>query len=172
MNKRKANIFTVVEAVPNGFEAYGYTLVSHETVEGKAYNRCGPNPGALGPKLMAPTTTSRTLADWARDHPHTWLEATGPNEAINGPKAGNTGQGPEVTANRTEVGTLDKGLYPAVDWTEGGQVAREPIDVAGGSNQSLAGTGGTLTEAQVDEEMDLMQHPFWALLLAAGYEEV
>ena len=101
MNKRKTNISTVVEAVPHGFEADGYTVVSHETVEGKADNRRGPGPGALGPKLTAPTTTSRTLADWAKDHPHTWLEATGPNEAIDGPKSGpNTGQGPEVTANR------------------------------------------------------------------------
>ena len=163
----------MVEAVPHGFEDDGYTIVSHETIVGKADNRCVPEPGALGPKLTAPTTTSRTLADWARDHPHTWLEAIGPNEAIDGPKSGpNTGQGPEVTANRTEVRTLNRGLYPAAGWTEGGQVAREPIDVAEGSNRSLASTGGTLTEAQVDKEVDLMQHPFWALLLATRYEEV
>ena len=50
MNKRKTNISTVVEAVPHGFEADGYTVVSHETVEGKADIAVVP-----GPVLWAPS---------------------------------------------------------------------------------------------------------------------
>lgn len=120
--------------------------------------------------VLGPNVT--TLAGWAKDNPHTWLAAVGPCESINGPESGQTGRIPKVAANRTEVGQLDRGLYPAGNWAGSGQVARGPLSVAEGGNPSPAGTSGTPMGEKVADEVELGQHPFWALLMAVGYEEV
>ena len=103
-------------------------------VEGGVDNRFGADSGVLGPNVTTSPTSSKTLVGWAKDNPHTWLAAIGPYESINGPDSGHTGRTSEVAANRTEVEPLDKGLYPAANWTKGGQVTRRPLSVAEGDN--------------------------------------
>ena len=100
------------------------------------------------------------------------MAATGPYKPHNGPEPGYTGQSPEVAAKWTEGGPLDRGLYPTANWAEGSQVSRGPLSVAEGGNTSPTGATRTMTGEHVIDETELSQHPFWALLMAAGYEEV
>lgn len=127
MNKRKADILTVIESVPNWFKADGYTVALHEATTRGEDNGLGADPGVLVPTVTASPTSSRTLAGWARDNPHTWLEAIGPCKPHNGPEPGHTGQSPEVAIKWTEGEPVDRGLYPAATWAESSQGSRGPL---------------------------------------------
>ena len=69
MNKRKADIFTVIESVPNWFEADGYTVAPHEETTRGEDNGIGPDLGVLGPTV----TASPTQAEPLRTGPKTTL---------------------------------------------------------------------------------------------------
>lgn len=172
MNKRKADILTVIESVPNWFEADGYTVAPHEETTRGEDNGIGPDLGVLGPTVTASPTSSRTLTDWAKDNPHTWLEATGPCKPHDWLEPGHTGQSPEVATKWAKGESADRSLYPAATRAEGGQSFQGPLSAAKGGDSVPTGTAETLTGERVTDETELSQHPFWALLMAAGYEDV
>ena len=172
MNKRKACIFTVVESVPNWVEAGGCAVVSAEKGEGVANNRFGPEFGVLAPAELTPYTSAETSNRWAEDYPDTWTLTPGPKGVQQGLGDKQAGRGLTGPANWAEVGQSGRVPPATTDQYEGIQVLPRPTRANHEGSSSPAGVTGTLKGEEGTDEGALTQHPFWALLMAAGYEEI
>ena len=84
MNKRKTDIFTVVESVPDWFEASGYTVASPEGSDRVVANQPGLISEGSGIFDAAHYEQVDPTASWARNNPPTWLTATGSCDLLTG----------------------------------------------------------------------------------------
>ena len=87
MNKRKANIFTVIESVPNWFKADGYIEAPHEATKRGVDNSLGPDPRVLNPTVTA-SHTLRPLLVGPRIIPIRGWRLLGRTSPTTGPSLG------------------------------------------------------------------------------------
>ena len=81
-------------------------------------------------------------------------------------------QGPTETANSTGAGPVSQRPTDFANGNQGEQLSREPT---GWSDRGDSRTASPTGEQVADDMVGgggLAQHPFWALLMAAGYEEI
>ena len=174
MSKRKADIFTVAESVTNWFEASGYTVASPEWPKGVVTNQHGPISEESTPPNSGPCGTIEPIAGWATGNPYTWLSATGsgPADFADWTEDGQGGMCPVEPINQVEDGPLGQGPADAANWTQVQPANREPTGGAEEGDLYPVDTTGNPPAADVAKREGLSQHPFWALLMAAGYEEI
>ena len=172
MNKRKASIFTMVESVLNWVEAGGCAVVPAEKGEGVANNRFGPDFSVLAPAKLTPYLSADTNNHWAEDYPDTWPLTPGPKGVQQGPGAKQVGRSLAGPANWAEAGQSGRVPHATTNQYEGSQVLPRPTRANHEGSSSPAGVTGTLKGEEGTDEGVLTQHSFWALLMAAGYEEI
>ena len=172
MNKRKADIFTVVESVPNWFEADSYTVASTERGDRVVANQLGCIVEGSVPFNAAHYEQADPTASRARDNHPTWLTATGTGDLADRLGEGPKDQGPVEAATSAGTGPVNQRPGDSANGNQLGQLSREPT---GWFDRGELSTAGPTVE-QVADDMagggGLTQHPFWALLMAAGYEEI
>ena len=172
MSKRKADIFTVAESVTNWFETNGYTVASLERPKGIVPNQHKSISEGSAPLQLALPGKLEPTAIWATRHPDTWLSVIGPVDLAKRAEDGSRGLNQGESSSRAKDGPVGPWLDDADNWSQVRQVGREPTCLVEGSDMDFVGTAGKSTVTEVAGKEGLSLHPFWALLMAVGCEEI
>ena len=113
MTKRKADIFTVAESVPNWF-ANSYTVAPPEEVKGVVTNHPEINPVTHLLTATVQPTVAEAVADWAKTSPHTWLSAVGSYAAASWSEVEQVGREPADGAGTGHIGVATQPGPPTV----------------------------------------------------------
>ena len=108
MTKRKADIFTLAESVPNWFVARGSTVAPPEEVKGVVNDNIKTSSEARDPTVAAQSTVTESVAGWAEASPHTRLSGVGPYGAASWLEVEQVGREPADVAGTTNTGVATK----------------------------------------------------------------
>lgn len=164
MTKRKVDIFTVVEAVPNWFVASREIGSVHEEIDEAIIHGSGTSPDILSPAPEALPPTAEIVTNWVESSLYMWTPVEGSESTVSCDKA-NWAEPNSATwavASRSEDTT---------NWTENIQGRQEPADVARAGIIKVTHDSDSSAEGGITEMEGLGQNAFWSLLKDVGYEE-
>ena len=173
MTKKKASIFTVVEAVPNWSEANQEIVAIQEATHVTVTQDVGASCAESSQVREVLTPTAEISHSWARSDLYTW-------------KSAKVAEGEAIRAedNRTETEWAEPSWAEcdSVPWTEAGipevtpdwakvhTEEHESADVADPRIGQTTHNVGIAAEDGTSKWGEVTQETFWALLQAAGYE--
>lgn len=168
MTKRKADIFTVVEAVPNWFVASHEVGSIQEATNSVVTHGVGTSSEVLSPGREALPPTAEISLNWVGSDLYTWKPAeVAESEAscAEADWAESNWTGPNLVP--WAVASSHEGT---TDWAGNRQRRQEPSEVArSGRGQVTHDLDSSIGEGSTEVE-GVGQNAFWALLKNAGYE--
>ena len=169
MTKRKVDIFTVVEAVPNWFVASCEIRSLHEETDEAITHGSGTSPDILSPTPEALPPTAEIVTNWVEPGLYTWTPAKGSKSAVRCDKA-NWAE-PNWAEPNSATWAVASRSEDTTNWTENIQGRQEPADVARAGIIKVTHDSDSSAEGGITKMEGLGHNAFWSLLKDAGYEE-
>ena len=178
MTKRKASIFTVIEAVPNWFEANQDIVAVQEATHVTVPTYEGTSPVEPHQARETLALTAETSHTWASSYSHTWKSAEVAEDEVIRAEGRQPGTGwAEPSGSEPKWAECDSVpwtgagiLEAAPDWAEVNKGELELADVADPSIRQPIPNVDPVAEGGTSEGVEATQEAFWTLLRAAGYE--
>ena len=169
MTKRKADIFTIAEFVPNWFAARQEHEAPSEESNGTPTHGPGTSYEVWTSIQEVRLPTTETIANWSETGSNTWPPVEGSECTSSWDKANRSEadwaephSATWAVANRSEIVT---------NRSEVAHGSCEPADLARLSTITLANDLDPLAAEEITGVEGLGQGAFWSLLKDAGYEE-